>query len=152
MCLYLIPTYCKCFWGHSKTIEIAVEVARFKAFYGNWPVKRWWRALYSIECIFHKRKSQLSIDLVWAIWPSTSNSALSNLLCFVVSLTDMLFIYSIVLFIYSTTGWSRASTLYVWIQAGNRYRKPVQHSIAKVLRFTAKKWTRLELQDPLPKR
>ena len=67
-------------------------------------------------------------------------------------LTDMLFIYSIVLFIYSTTGWSRASTLYVWIQAGNRYRKPVQHSIAKVLRFTAKKWTRLELQDPLPKR
>ena len=91
---------------------------------------------YSIECIFHKRKSQLSIDLVW---PSTSNSALSNLLCFVVSLTDMLFIYSIVLFIYSTTGWSRASTLYVRIQAGNRYRKPVQHSIAKVLRFTAKK-------------
>ena len=37
---------------------------------------------YSIECIFHKRKSQLSIDLVW---PSTSNSALFNLLCFMVS-------------------------------------------------------------------
>ena len=43
--LHLLQTYSKCFWGHSKIIEIAVEVARFDAFYGNWLVKRWWRAL-----------------------------------------------------------------------------------------------------------
>ena len=48
MCPYFIQTYYKCFWGHSKRIEIPVEVARFVAFYGNWPVKRWWWALYGV--------------------------------------------------------------------------------------------------------
>jgi hypothetical protein len=40
----LSQPYCKCFWDHIKRIEIAVEVARFEAFYGNWHVRKWWQA------------------------------------------------------------------------------------------------------------
>ena len=64
----------------------------------------------------------------------------------------MLFIYSIVLLSIQPRAGHAPRPESLQIQAGNRYRKPVQHSIAKVLQFTAKKWTRIELQDPLPKR
>ena len=45
ICPHLIQTYSKCFWGYTQTIKIAVEVARFEAFYDNWRIKRWWQAL-----------------------------------------------------------------------------------------------------------
>ncbi len=76
MCSHLIQTHCKCFWGHIKIIENAVEVARLEDFCSNWPVTRWWWALYEFLYVISFR-NQCNSSLLISLRGPTVMASLS---------------------------------------------------------------------------